>query len=380
MIRVGRYTAALSMMALGVVLLLGHWGAVDAMAILRVWWPVIVVVFGVELLIVQGFFRKEGSRVRPAFGALFGAAVLSGFIIVATQGSESRLSWLSQWTDGVTWSLYDSDHAKYSFDKEMTVVPPLPSDGVLTITNVNGRVILQKGPVRNIEVRTSVHVNVSDRANAEDISGKSYVEIKGGRQTEVIAHTQPYGIGKMRKPGMDMTVIFPEDGMPSSVNVKVVNGEIRVEQLPDSRELVLDLKNGEIGGQRIGGTLRAKVINGDVKLAQLSGDATVETVNGDIVLQDANKAVWAKTVNGDVVVRSPVVGGNWTIASTVGDISLSWPETAGVNVKATTGYGRIRSDWTLSHEERSAQGKLGNGAWTIRADTQADVSLKRLQP
>jgi hypothetical protein len=380
MIRIGRYTAALAMTGIGILLLLDHGGAVDAMAILRVWWPVALVAFGVELLIVQGVLRKEGTRVRLAFGAMFGAAVLSGFMLVATQGSELRLSSLQQWTDGVSWGLYDSEHAKHSFDKGIQVVPLLSPDDTVAITDMNGQVILKKGPVKDIEVHTSVYVDMSDPMNAATIARQSYVEIKGGKRTEIVAHGEPYGMGKMRKPRLNLTITIPEGRLPSSVEVGVGNGSIRVEQLPESKDLVLDVKNGDISGEGIGGSLRAKVLNGDVKLSRLDGSATVETVNGDIELLEVRKAISAKTVNGDIQLRSPVVGGAWSLSSTLGDITIAWPEDAGVKVKAATGFGDVHSDWPLDGGQREVSGTLGDGTWTITANTKADVSLKRFEP
>lgn len=377
--RFGRYTAALAMTAVGVLLLLDHEGTVDAMAVLRVWWPVLLVAFGVELLIVQGFFRKEGTRVRPAIGAMFGAAVLCGFMLVATQGNEFRLSWLQKWTDGASWGLFDSASAAFSIDKGVYTLPVSDRNKGVVISTFNGRVQLRQGPVQDIEVKTMLYVNADNKNKADEVARQSSVQLRDGERREIIAVAQSYGVGKLRKPRMDLTVTFPVGQVPP-VEVIVGNGDIDVHQMTGSGTITLDLKNGHITGDQIGGSVRAKILNGDIKLAQLSGMTTVETINGDIGLQDVRLGVSAKTVNGDIEVRSPVIGGAWNVSSTMGDLKLAWPDGTGVKVKATTGFGDIQSEWPLNAGKGETSGTLGDGMWDITAHTKADVSLLRFQP
>ncbi|MBW5449387.1 DUF4097 family beta strand repeat protein [Cohnella sp. CFH 77786] len=383
MIKIGRYTAALSLTSLGILLLLDHAGVLDALRVLSVWWPVALVALGVELILVQSVHRHEGRRVGFSFGTLFGAAVLGGFVLIAARGNEINLSSLRQWTDGIGWGFYDSERAKHSFDKGVTVVPIRDPSKKVTISDVNGDVTLREGSGSDIEVKAVVYVDVTDRTKAESLAERSAVQVMEGESVEIVANGQPYGKGNLRKPRMDITVTLPRDRMPSSLEVLVGSGSVRLERLTESVHLALDVKNGDITGERIGGTLQVKLLNGDIRLADLHGNADLESVNGNMEIRNPLAALTAKNMHGDILVRSGSVGGDWNVSSTIGDVTLAWPENAGVTITAKSTFGDIEDDWSLQvreHEDSGTQelsGKLGDGSRHISAETVGDIKLEK---
>jgi len=375
MVRVGRYTAALSLTVLGVLLLLDHAGSLDALRILRVWWPAALVALGVELIIVQSINREPGTRIRLSLGTLFGALVLGGFVLIASRGADFNLEKLHRWADEWNIGLFDSNRAKHSFDKGMVSVPV---NDRITISNANGKVTLMQGPVSDIEVMSTVFVDLSDEAKASLVAEKSQIQVSNEDGVQIVAYGEPYGTANMRKPRMDIVVTFPQDRMPKHAAVHVGNGSVQIDGLPDgSMELSLDVKNGDVSGEQIGGTFQAKLFNGDIALTDLHGDANVETVNGDMTIMNPAAGITAKTVHGDIEIHGDSVGGNWQASSTMGDIRLAWPESAGVQVSAKTEMGDVSSDWPLRVTEHSASGKLGDGAWSIVVQTHMDIALER---
>jgi len=168
--------------------------------------------------------------------------------------------------------------------------------------------------------------------------------------------------------------------MPEHIAVNVGNGAVQIDGLEAAALIALDVKNGDVEGERIGGAIRAKLFNGNVKLAEVRGEADVDVVNGDIAIDHSEAAVSAKTVHGDIDIRSKIVGGHWRVSSTLGDIKLAWPETAGVEVAASTEIGDVNSDWPLHLTNHSASGKLGDGAWKIDVQSQMNISLERCEP
>lgn len=380
MVRIGRYTSALSLTALGILLLLDHAGKLDVLAVLRVWWPAALVALGLELIILQSLNRHQPTRAKIAFGTLFGAAVLGSFVLVAARGSDIHLSQVQRWTEGFSLGFYDSDRAKHSFDKGTITIPLRDSGQKVTISAVNGHVTLGEGPVSDIEVKAVVYINESDRSEAEKLAEKSGVQVKDEDGIEIVGYGEPYGTGDLRRPRVDIAVTFPQGSVPSDVDVRVGSGSVTWDRLYGVKELTLDVKNGKIAGAKTSGWLHAKLLNGDIRLSELNGASDLEIINGTMDISQASAAVKAKTVNGDISIGSSSVGGNWDVSSTMGKITLAWPENADVDVTAKTNFGEIETDWPLNAEDRKAYGKLGSGAWRISIDTKADVVLKKFTP
>lgn len=381
MIKIGRYTAALSLTALGILLLLDHAGFLDVFAVLGAWWPAALVALGIELIVVQSIHRQEGKRVRISFGILFGAFILGGFVLAAARGSNYHFSSVQEWTRGITWGLYDSDRAKHSFDKGVTSVP-LPAPGTkVTVSDVNGNVTLTEGPVSEIEVKAVVYVDVSDMDRARELADRSSVRITDDDGLQIAAYVEPYGVGNLRKPRMDITVTLPQGRVPVSMEVNVGSGSVRLDQLTESSELALDVKNGGITGNNVGGGLHAKLLNGDIELTGLMGDADLEIVNGDLKVRDPKAAISAQTVTGDVSVRGSAVRGDWKASSKIGDIDLAWPEGTGVTVSARTTMGDVNDSWSLDRDGNEVSGTIGDGTRKITAETHGgDISLEKLEP
>jgi hypothetical protein len=234
--------------------------------------------------------------------------------------------------------------------------------------------------VADLEVKTVVHVDVSDRKQAEALADRSSIQVTEGSRTEIAAHGESYGFVNLRKPRMDMIVTFPQGRHLPSLEVNLTAGSVRMERLTVPGDIRIVMSNGEIAGEQIGGALHVKLIHGDIRLSGLRGDAELEIVNGDMEVVDLQAALSAKTVNGDIEVRSAFVGGDWTVNSTMGDLKLAWPEGAGVNVKAKSSFDHVDTEWPLNVSEHEASGKLGSGERHITAATHANITLDAYEP
>jgi DUF4097 and DUF4098 domain-containing protein YvlB len=379
-VRVGRYTAAGTLTALGILLLLDNSGQLQIFEVLRHWWPAVIVAFGLELLFVQAFNRELGTKIRIAFGTLFGALFLSALVMAGTRGSEITFPGLPAWAAGVSMS-FQGDHAKFSIDQELKVVPMRDTVKSVSIQGSNGTVTLRHRPVADMEIRTVVRVDVSERARAEELAAQSAITVKDGEMIEISADGQTYGTGQLKKVQMDLTITFPDGRIPAHLLIQTGNGDVLVEAWPDSAsQLEIDVKNGDITADHVLGSVQVKTMNGDVRLSEIGGDAEVEVVHGDIELTEAGHSVKASTVNGDIRLRSSKVGGDWDVSSTMGDLTLAWPEGTGVKVRASSEFGDIGQDWQLREGNKEVSGVIGDGSRSITAETHTDISLEKFAP
>ena len=253
-----------------------------------------------------------------------------------------------------------------------------PSAVKISIDNVNGSITLKQGEVNDIQIQSVLYVHEDDRSKAEEIAERAAIQVNANG--EITASVPSYGFIQLRKPRFDLVVTFPKLHMPEQIKVQVANGAVRIDELADSKALVLDVKNGNVVGEQIGGKLEIRLLNGDLTLRNVLGDADLETVNGDLDIEFVAASMTAKAVRGDIDIRSATVGGDWAIATTVGDIRLAWPDTAGVSVQAKSEIGDIISDWPIKFANKEAVGELGSGLWKIHANSTMDIHLQKFTP
>lgn len=395
MIRIGRYTAALGVIAIGILLILDHIGVLDSLAVIGNWWPALILAFGVELILIQAIYRDPGQRLRFDFGGFIGAVVLCGFVLVATQGSQFKFAWLPQWFNGIVHQY--SDESGLSFDKGKTIVTLNDNTRKVSVKDGNGRIILKQGPVSQIEIDTVVYVSGADASEAEEIARQSSIEVQEGENIEISANGKPYGMGNLRKPRMNLTVTLPERTLPE-LDINLDNGGVELQPLRSDNLIELDVKNGEVTGGGVDGRLNVIVYNGKIKLSQLKGETALETMNGSIqadrvegtlnadtkngsiVLNEVFGSLSAETVNGSIDIATSKVGGSWNVKSVMGDLVLAWPEGASVRVDGESSFGDFNTVWPFTVQDHRITGSLGDGTHRISLDTHGDISLRSNRP
>ena len=98
-----------------------------------------------------------------------------------------------------------------------------------------------------------------------------------------------------------------------------------------SNSTALDLVNGSLSVQKVGGNISAKLVNGKLTARDLSGRADLATVNGGIdadyvSLNDVHKV---------------------KLSSVNGSINLKLPQSSSAHVEASTMSGGIHTDFPL---------------------------------
>lgn len=137
----------------------------------------------------------------------------------------------------------------------------------------------------------------------------------------------------------------------------------------------LTARDGGITASRIEGELSAVTSNGNLDIAKVAGKAILETKNGFIQVEDAEDSLQADTLNGQIRIRSSVVGGNWTISSSIGEVKLSLPKTASFEMDGAVTFGAITSELPLEVTNKTVEGILGLGTHRIRVDANSDIAI-----
>lgn len=211
----------------------------------------------------------------------------------------------------------------------------------LEIKGVNGRISASPA-AGEARVTALKHARHSDPASVR----VEVVEHAGGVTICAVYPTPPGKAKNECRPG--------EGGRMSTQNNDVsVDFEV---QVPPGTRLVARTVNGGIEVARLEGDVEAYTVNGGINV-ETRGNARAETVNGSI-LAEAGRADWSgvselKTVNGSVTV--------------------SLPEDASAEVKASTVNGGIETDFPLEVKgrfgPRHLSGRIGGGGRELNLET-----------
>lgn len=172
---------------------------------------------------------------------------------------------------------------------------PLPAGGTLSLTNVNGSVLVQGWDEERVEIRALM----TARGSTEDLE-RVRIEVQAGGAALRVVTRYP----EDRSSGVLVSYHLRVPRRLRLVSVLTVNGNIQVRDVTGTG--TLRTVNGDIEVLEGAGSFSARTMNGDVRieLGEVYGAAAaaIETVNGSVVLvlaSDADADLHVDSRNGD---------------------------------------------------------------------------------
>ncbi|RJX38570.1 hypothetical protein D3P09_13490 [Paenibacillus pinisoli] len=157
------------------------------------------------------------------------------------------------------------------------------------------------------------------------------------------------------------------------ISVEGVNASLEASSISGQSSLVT--KNGSIRVESAAGDVYASTLNGNLELIDIYGDLDTETKNGGIRISNAAMDIKASTLNGNVEIDSPVVGGNWDLDSSVGEINLRIPYSGSYTVYGSVTFGNITTDLPLVQTRKTLRGVIGTGDYRIHINATNSISI-----
>lgn len=419
-IRVGRYTASLLLIAVGVLLIVDVFQNTEYMLQLLVWWPVIFVLLGLEYLIFFGvYYRKKGKsdngrRFRPDLKGIMSALVVAISVFIVTQQNHYMYLWNRVGLNLTSASMDFSQAKENRYDMGGVLVPVTMQTSDLVVDSVNGDITLIRRPVSNVEVRGTLWVDQAPAAQADKIAQASSLTSTDGKIIQIRPEVQSYGASSKRLPRMNMLITVPEDRR-FNLQIRTSNGNITLNGVDAINSIRLETGNGnlivndaigDVKGTTLNGQVKLHRITGDVDmrtnrgdmqagdidgavalytavgdigLARTKGDITADTQNGDINALDFTAKLNANSLNGTIKVHSKQVGGDWQIYSAVGDIVLGLPSNGDFQLEGSSSYGNLQTDFPFKIESKRISGQNGTGKYTINVEGNSNLMINKLQ-
>lgn len=539
MFRLGRMTACFIMLAVGALLLWDHLQGRNDIAALLDWWPLIFVLLGIEIMLYSTLLRKRASKLRLDTAGIAASLVIAITAYAVTQYADFPVRWLDQFNVDLNGRKEYAEENGFRFDKNVMKVPFDEDVQSLRIENANGDIYVRSGDVAEIEIFTTVWVDLTDEKEAQDIAEQSVLHATPGAEIVFEGKGQAYGVNGNRLPRMNVEIIIPKleeppeiagpgapspgvhgdtdqatdaedsagngedvedteetketegaaasldaidssddtgqrlDGTdsPQETNLSSVNDEVPFEEgrpegqadsvqdetdmdtsqdgeqsVPDSDApvtedqeqpsarpfklninsgngsiTVMDIhatdgiavksgsglvqlsaihgdisvegvnanleaysiegrsslitKNGSIRVESATADVFASTMNGNLELTGIYGDLDTETKNGGIRISNAAMDIKASTLNGNVEIDSPVVGGNWDLDSSVGEIKLRVPLSGSYTVYGSVTFGNIATDLPLEQTRKTLRGVIGDGIYRIHINATNSISI-----
>lgn len=393
-IRVGRITAALLLVSVGVLMLLDQIWHTSWITLLITWWPLILICWGIE--VIWFGLRKSERRWKLDILGMFGAVFISAIVFTAAQPNLFQ-DWIRsiQFDFSMMKQMVLSDGIKI---EQAKITEALTTDASsIQVNHTVGDIYVKSGDVEQLELSSLVTVYNSNKDQAQELADRIHMKIeknaKLGRWT-----IKAEGINTLSPSNanirLDIQILLPADSsLP--LQIKLDSGDIYVQDFKADVQAITS--NGDIFASYLGGKAALETRNGDIDVKNIAGDAVFTTLNGDIQVSDASGAVHmetksgdldlhealgeviAESLNGDITLTTAVMGGAWNIQALAGDVMISLPENADMTVNAHQSFGEAETSFPLTITEQSITGVIGSGYYDLTVEANGDIAINASQ-
>jgi hypothetical protein len=269
------------LLAVGALLLTHYYRGVELYHLLRVWWPLPLILLGLVKLYERTAGRRFGDTTSARITAqeiylVIGMLVLVG--IVAAIGSKRG--------HGIDFTPFKGDRFSFDFNVEPKTVP---ANARILIQNGYGDITVRSSSENQIEVSGKKFAYGWDEESAQRVAEKVTAEIvQNGDSYEVRPSGSNSGDSRV---SLDLEVTVPEKSL---LTIKTEKGDVAVSDM--SAELSITDMKGDVEVRGNNGDVSVDVRKGDVKISDTKGNLKISGKGSQI---EATSASGNLTVDGD---------------------------------------------------------------------------------
>ncbi|WP_018132637.1 DUF4097 family beta strand repeat-containing protein [Effusibacillus pohliae] len=414
--KVGTLTSALTLLALGILLLLDQAFGKPVFSRILPFWPVVILGLGAELLWSLYCVKKqqldEDIRVDARSIALlclvgiFSIALYSQQTMLGMQGMVQTS--LLNVRDALTDKTVELPDARFAA-KDMQRLEVYSRTGAVKVSQSNSESIL---------IKTKVHVRNANAQQANDEAKKGTPRVTQGATFRVDVDPSLEMSSKIT--GVDLEIFVPAkialqvlshngnvsvkdhvgdvvvstgsgdvnvsqikgkatiaddngqvtvNGVEGDLEIKTKAGSLEVDQV--TGKAVLENTFGQIRASHIGGSLSIVCKNGRVQIDSVQGDVDARVENGPIQASHLKKAVTLNSGTGGITVESEV-GGAWMLSSARGMVSIRVPEQSNLEFVGESSRGLVKGPTKSDSSPNGSKvtEKMGKGTFPVFVRTE----------
>ncbi|NIK80496.1 DUF4097 and DUF4098 domain-containing protein YvlB [Paenibacillus castaneae] len=400
MFKLGRFTAATLVLIVGALLLLDQLQGRNDISLLGQWWPVLFIILGIEVILFSIKFKGTEKKLRLDVSGIMIALVIAITAYVVTQYADIPFRWLDQFNVDISSKADYGEEKGFRYDKTIIKVPLGDAVSLIKITNHNGQVNVRSGDVQEIEIQTTLWVDLADKTEADAIAEQSSVKVIPGEELTIDAKGQAFGTSGNKKPRMNITVTVPlalsdqmfideapietplqesEMAEPNTSSQENLGEDSPIDEgLQTSTESTNTLEVQELDTmpdqeiepeQKIAVKMKVESENGSIEIKELAlpGGLDIRSTNGLITISNIIGPVSVKGNNGGIHVVSVNGDSNFEIKN--GTITASAVQG---NLYAKTLNGSLEMeqiDGDIEAETKNGKIKIVGAGASVKADT-----------
>lgn len=352
-VRVGPMTLAVSLVVLGVIWLAQNLTGFPYFSYLSRWWPVLLILLGLEYL-------WRHSRYSPEVSVRWSVVSLIMIFIISSGLASS--AWVPPGTymrvrDFVTH--IDPVSREHSFKLE-----PISdySSRTVRIENSSGEVRVRRSS------DSSIHISgtMGYAGNGPELNDAVPGRVKAVPGDTILVTAE--NIEGYRLLRVDYLL-----EIPSGLNLEVSNnnGEVRVSEVVGN--VSVENTNGEVTVKDIKGKVGVRNELGNIRLQSVAGDAALRANLGMIDINDFKGSLSAEVESGEINIRTdkPVYE-NWNLYTSLGSINVVFPGRSSVLLEASTQLGSVTGSNGINWQSQNGKkvSRLGDGQGSIKMTAQ----------
>jgi len=364
LIKVGRYTSALLIIAVGAAILIEQASGYGLVQKLVDWWPLLLISLGLEYMY---FIQRSKGEDLPmkvdVAGIVIGIAVSA--VIVGGSKVPQLIQTIKQsdLIESLPVALFEGETGT-KVDQIPVNIPLGSNVKKIKLHNVYGSIILRGGDLGDVSVQTSVWR--TDAAGAAGSESRFRQELDGDTLT-IESHEN----ASMKR--TDLTVIVPSS-RNFDFEVELVNGSIEAAGLHGKAKL--ETVNGSIAINEAKGDVWASTVKGSVRAQSVDGDLELSSQFGSIEVKDVTGRLKAESTASSITIESVAVGGDWDVSNTVGSVTLGLPSNGDFDLEGSA-MGNLESEFPLARDGQEFNGRVGGGKHDLHIETIGSLVVKR---
>lgn len=322
--KLGRITLALTLIFIGVSVLLSFFYNANYLYWALKFWPVVIIILGVEILISAFLSDNEKIKVKIDVVSIILTIVFLGIFTVVGVGSQFAKNFKGFEHFGINFSNYD-------YSKTVEKKLSLKDVNTFEIENrYGGEMDIEASEGNVVEVTANVTFRYNDEKLVNENLEKSF-SLNEGTDSKI-------SVNNIENKDITIEKVDFKVKVPKKVNLNLKNnyGNIKVSSIQG--DLNFDVKNGEadikdVSGKIIGtngyGNTKVYGVSGDVELTTKNGEVEIKNVSGNLKVENSYGKTSVENItgnteisanNGEVVAKN--VKGTSDISSKYGEVSL----------------------------------------------------------
>lgn len=373
--KVGTTSLGILLILMGVIWIYSTITGIPLFTTLLKWWPIILIMLGIEVLIYSLLPKKENTKVK-----FDGISILIIILIMIFMAAAQVIN------KGIVYGLnFFGNEISLPFQNSISYSKHYELEGKnrekIKINDAVGKIVVEHSESDKIIIDAVVNL----KGNHKNYSQENEDNIINIDDKKVLSinHLSNLSKNNINFASVDYTIKVPNDiplEIDNKFGVTIVNGisaDIKIES--SAGKVTVQKVKGNIYVDNKFGATECFDIVGNIKIDNSNGKIDVENIDGKAELFGKLGSIKAANIKSDTTIDSAngsvdysskeVINTNLKITNNLGKITVRLPKNQNGSFNCETKLGSIKNDFNLqvnTHENKSTlKGNIGDGKANI---------------